>query len=1754
MSHSVPFRLSLGCSAIALATALAAPAAAQSFQGSANVVFGSATVTTGTGTTNIDIASNSAVIDWTPNDTAINNGAPIAWQPAGTTAVFNGSAGPFAVLNRIVPADTSRPITFDGNVQSQFVLGQALFRGGTVFFYSPGGIVIGPNAVFDIGSLGLTTAPPRVDANGAFFTNNTLTLDQASSGSAVRIQPGARINAIAPGSYVAIFAPYVEQHGTVAANGQVALVAGEAGTFTYSPDGLFDIQVTTGTDGQNGAGISTFGTTTGGASTGPGDNRRVYLVAVPKNQLLTMAIQRGASLGFEVAGAANVDGNAVVLSAGYNVTRGAAETARAGGSGTGTITINDGSSGLSGRGIDFTSAVTANASGDLLVDVFRQTRFASDVYLRADGLARVQVNTTNDAGGFQPVPGGGSAVVPGFNASAFAPTDDSFLVSDLGFAANFFGNSYTSTFVSSNGYVTFGQGSASFTPTGLGENYSGLPIIAAFFADIDTRGSGDNDITFGQGTFGGRNAFGANWPGVGRFSRLTDKLNNFQILLVDRADTGVGNFDILLNYNSIQWESSGGSGFGGNSAAVGYNAGTGNQPGTFFEFPGSRVPGSFIDGAPLALASNSNVGEAGRYVFTVRNGDVAPAVSRGLLEVGGNLTVSATRPGLAAASADAGTAQVNLAGGNANVAGTLRVEAEAFRDASGNGIVTGGLAQASLTGGGTLSVGNDVIVAANSINQSGPATQGGTAGLSLDETSTATVGRVTRVLGYGVAGLNVGFSGTGGAGTGGNSTVAVNGGSRFTTGELNIAADGVGGRDAGNGGGAGTGGAAAIRVGGANSALTVLSSNVTGDIDLGERDMVSAEGFGGTTNIAGAAGGVARGGAVEISVNAGGTLALSTAVNAQAAFLARGHGGAGRGTDSTGGAASGGSLAVTVNGGSLTGEGLLPSSFGQGGGNFSGPQSLLVNGGDGTGGTRSISFTNGATFTGSIVGGCACGLGGPGTAGGRGGNAIGGTATTIFDASTANVSARGLVTFDSSAGGNGASDGNVTGGTVNVAVRNGSTVNLADGASFLAEVNNTTNVTGQGPSTPGGNATAGNATLTIDNSTITGNGILSVAANGRAGADQSNVGTGRAGTALFQTNATSTIDVASLTVGADGTTRGQAGVGGSAAVDLRGTTMTADTVAIGAAGSGGATALQLANSTLTTGAVTVTGPGNTLLDLASSTITANNFAVDAGTFVLPAARPATPGTITAPTLTLNVAQGGSIRTYASFVTTGNRSFSTPEIVLGNFRTTGSLSLDATAGYLAVGNIESAEAALTAIGAIEAGVVTSAGGLTATSSTQGISLAGANAAGAEVLLQARTNIVAGAITASSINADAGATATVQGAWAASGVGVRSADIAITDAGSIAAQGSIHLVSTSPTQTIVGDTQGAGWVLSNNEFSRLRAPEINITANSDASNPITLLVGDLEVRGFQAGANANLTTEDGVLNFFTSSEGFEGTVRVAGRLRGTSFTADNAIDFDADIFELDAVNGLAELLDSSGQLSGNLELEANRIWVASPEILGRLEANPSYEGRITDINTPLAVPRPDGVVRARFLNVEERPPVQVLVQNTGTNALPAGFLATSSGAFGEDNDDPVPPASIELVINGQVIVDGQTLTGSAVVNQLISQENRAAFSATSTINACSVDGRCGGQGLASASTIASEIGLLSDNTLAEEPFEVEESSEEEEEESDSAAQAAIEPPAVLIDTRPLNPPLDIADPVSGSGNPASLSPTPDAGDDQ
>ena len=215
-------------------------------------------------------------------------------------------------------------------------------------------------------------------------------------------------------------------------------------------------------------------------------------------------------------------------------------------------------------------------------------------------------------------------VLAGCTTNTLPANDDgSTAAITLPFNINFFGVNFTQTFVNNNGNITFTAPLGTFTPFAL--TSTNTPIIAPFFADVDTRGPGSGLTQYGNTTVNGRAAFCVNWVNVGYFASHTDKLNSFQLILIERFDTGAGNFDIEFNYNQIQWETgdaSGGTmGLGGNSARAGYANGT-MAAGTFFELPGSAVNGGLLDSnLATGLTNNSlNSGVIGRYIFNARNG------------------------------------------------------------------------------------------------------------------------------------------------------------------------------------------------------------------------------------------------------------------------------------------------------------------------------------------------------------------------------------------------------------------------------------------------------------------------------------------------------------------------------------------------------------------------------------------------------------------------------------------------------------------------------------------------------------------------------------------------------------------------------------------------------------------------------------------------------------------------------------------------------------------------------------------------------------------------------------------------------------------------------------------------------------------------------------------------------------------------------------------------------------------------------
>ncbi len=214
------------------------------------------------------------------------------------------------------------------------------------------------------------------------------------------------------------------------------------------------------------------------------------------------------------------------------------------------------------------------------------------------------------------------AVRSGFDASTLPANDDGstgFVGFGLG-TLNFYGSSYTGGYVNNNGNVTFTGAMSTFTPFPI--LTTGVPLLAPFFADVDTRGAGSGVTQYGAGMVGASPAWGVSWRDVGYYAFGTDKLNTFQLVIYDVQANG--DFCFEFNYDKIEWEtgsaSGGTGGLGGSSARAGWSNGVSDA----FEIAGSAVNGAFLDSNLVTglIYRQLNSGVDGRFTFCVRNGTV----------------------------------------------------------------------------------------------------------------------------------------------------------------------------------------------------------------------------------------------------------------------------------------------------------------------------------------------------------------------------------------------------------------------------------------------------------------------------------------------------------------------------------------------------------------------------------------------------------------------------------------------------------------------------------------------------------------------------------------------------------------------------------------------------------------------------------------------------------------------------------------------------------------------------------------------------------------------------------------------------------------------------------------------------------------------------------------------------------------------------------------------------------------------------
>ncbi len=225
----------------------------------------------------------------------------------------------------------------------------------------------------------------------------------------------------------------------------------------------------------------------------------------------------------------------------------------------------------------------------------------------------------------------------GFTLSTLARNDDgSTGLVNTGFTFNLFGLTQNQLFVNNNGNVTFTEALDQFTPDPIAG--SNLAILAPFWADVDTSNPLSGVTQYGTGQVGGRNAFAVNWFNVGYYDARADLLNTFQLVMIDRSDTGAGNFDFEFNYAKVLWDTGEASdGVNGLCPALPQpqtpaRVGWANGTTTSTELAGSNVCGAFLDGGANSLIGHSlNSNVLGRYIWNVRNGVVQPPPETGVV-------------------------------------------------------------------------------------------------------------------------------------------------------------------------------------------------------------------------------------------------------------------------------------------------------------------------------------------------------------------------------------------------------------------------------------------------------------------------------------------------------------------------------------------------------------------------------------------------------------------------------------------------------------------------------------------------------------------------------------------------------------------------------------------------------------------------------------------------------------------------------------------------------------------------------------------------------------------------------------------------------------------------------------------------------------------------------------------------------------------------------------------------------------------
>jgi|GEM_PF-2120142 len=1072
---------------------------AQGFAGNGVVVDGDVNINGGADT--IIVNASVAQIDWTPSDTS----APgtIDFLPAGNSVDFQaGTVTEYTVLNRIIPTDGSVPllnqiIELNGTITSN--------PGGKVWFYTPGGFLVGGTAVIDVGGLVLTTSLIDDEASDFTGTSGTLSLTGTPTDtSAITIAAGASITTSPDDSYLALVAPRIVQGGTVSVNGTVAYVAAEEATISINA-GLFDITVSTGSGDTNG--VVHTGTTTGpGSQSDPTagtpivDRQNIFMVAVPKNQAITMLL--GGSIGFAAATGTQDDGG-VTLAAGYDILESDIGTGTGGG-GNANMTIDAG---------NFSSTVNAHTANTLAIAPAGALQFGMDTTFSSDTSIDVDV------------------------------ADSSSITANA---------SLTLRVSGTNG------GSIDVDTSGLSTTAGTITVADTFL--LDATGNGDFGISSPSTV--GNDAFG----GAINITAVDDSVISGNILRADATAQGGTGFDFSGNAQggdiNINIADNAAINFTTSTADVSASArlgsppaiGGGNADGGDLSLSAS---GGTLGMGDLTLSANAAGGEAG----TGAGGDA----TGGLIDInitGGthSMTSLIAEADTAAGPTDTGTygsaigasfgstgsADIRLRVSGASTifetTGFLGVSAiaDATTGGTGGGIIQGGNITILAEQGGTLRAAGSFFVSADAFSQSGSGgdptnsslTQGGTIGFmasggtieALDSLSLSTdalagdasassgdaqAGNITLSatndgtqrgsVSYGACGsfctesyftadAEGGTSSIGGDGLGGSIDIFVEDADITGLGETYVSASGFAGYSLtdGNSAGDGTGGAI----------LMEIQDGLTGDGTMTFNDFYGSALGTATLEVEGVEynlgnGGIGTGGSFDLAVSTGVLTAdrLDIASDGIGGASENQDGTIGSGDAFTAGNGAGGTTNVNLSGGTINVTDMFITADGYGGFSQSASSTDIIASiaGNGTGGTVDFSADGGTlnvtnlTVSASGFGGIA--LRGFESAGSDSGDGIGGSADFRIT-SDAVINATDIIV---SAEGTGAMGG-------------GAMEFFSSVPAFTLNAGN------------GGDGTGGNAAVALEGGTLTaGTFTLSASGIGGEGGETDSLGTGGAG-------------------------------------------------------------------------------------------------------------------------------------------------------------------------------------------------------------------------------------------------------------------------------------------------------------------------------------------------------------------------------------------------------------------------------------------------------------------------------------------------------------------------------------------------------------------------------------------------------------------------------------------------------------------